>query len=65
MTLRINGEFRETEVISLQELFVELMLPIPLLLVEYNGTALTRSQWESIHLSDGDCLEILSVAAGG
>jgi thiamine biosynthesis protein ThiS len=36
-----------------------------MILVEHNGTALRRTEWASAALSDGDCIEILQVAAGG
>ena len=64
-SLMINGEPREAEAITLETLFEELGLPAPLLLVEYNGVALHRSEWQSILLTDGDRLELMSVAAGG
>ena len=63
--LTINGEMKESEAQSLEGLFIELALPAPLLLVEYNGKALHRSEWDEVKLNDGDCLELLSVAAGG
>ena len=63
--LFINGESRNTETISLESLFRDLGLPAPLMLVEYNGTALTRTEWADILLKEGDRLELLSVAAGG
>jgi len=63
--LLINSEPRETKAISLEILFDELGLPAPLLLVEYNGRALHRSEWEEVKLSEGDRLELMSVAAGG
>lgn len=64
-SLMINGEPREAEATTLETLFEELGLPAPLLLVEYNGQALHRSEWQSIFLTDGDRLELMSVAAGG
>ena len=63
--LHINGDRRETRSTDLESLFAELGLPAPLLLVEYNGRALHRSEWQGIHLTDGDRLELMSVAAGG
>ena len=63
--ITVNGEERETDAGSLESLFVELELQAPLILVEYNGIALARSQWDSIALTEGDRLELLSVAAGG
>lgn len=63
--LTINGELRKTEAITLDSLFAELELPAPLLLVEYNGTALVRSEWDAVVLAEGDRLELMAVAAGG
>ena len=65
ITLTINGEVRNTEVDSLDDLFAELGLAAPLLLVEYNGVALTRSEWVGVVLKQGDHLELMAVAAGG
>ncbi len=63
--LVINGELKSTDTTGLSALFAELGLPAALLLVEYNGKALVRSEWEKIRLCDGDRLELLSVTAGG
>ena len=63
--LFINGEQREIEAASLEALFSELGLPAPLLLVEYNGKALTRSEWQTVVLAEEDRLELMAVAAGG
>ena len=63
--LLINGERCEIQAADLESLFVELGLPAPLLLVEYNGKALHRSEWDEVKLNDGDRLEIMAVAAGG
>jgi thiamine biosynthesis protein ThiS len=65
MKLLINGEEKSVVSERLGPLFEELGLPAALLLVEYNGHALHRSEWCDILLSDGDRLELLSVAAGG
>ena len=63
--LKINGDSHCTFATHITELLNELGLPSPLMLVEYNGTALTRSEWPSIVLSEGDYLELMAVAAGG
>ncbi len=65
MKLSINGKLRETGAVTLEALFGELALLPELLLVEHNGIALHRSEWSAIRLAEGDCLELLSVAAGG
>jgi len=63
--LLINGSAKETSVTDLHSLIKELELPAPLLLVEHNGEALHRSQWNDITLKYGDRLELMAVAAGG
>jgi sulfur carrier protein len=63
--LTINGETKEIVSVGVEELLSEISLPAPLMLVEYNGKALHRSEWASVILSDGDHLELMKVAAGG
>jgi thiamine biosynthesis protein ThiS len=63
--LTINGEVREIVSTSLEGLLEELRLPAPLMLVEYNGKALHRSEWPSVRPAEGDRLELMKVAAGG
>lgn len=63
--LIINSESKEVASTSLEDLFHELSLPLPLMLVEYNGKALHRSEWSSVSLIEGDRLELMKVAAGG
>lgn len=65
ISLMINGESKTVAAETIAELMGELSLPAPLMLVEHNGKALHRSEWESVRLSDGDCLELMKVAAGG
>ena len=65
ITLAINGERREVLSVTIEDLLSELSLPAPLMLVEHNGKALHRSEWSDVTLSDGDCLELMKVAAGG
>jgi thiamine biosynthesis protein ThiS len=63
--LILNGEFCKTVAVDLEDLFSELGLHSAILLVEYNGVALHRSEWPSITLSDNDRLELLTMSAGG
>lgn len=66
MTLIINGEKREEiQAKSVAELVVELGLPGPACLIEHNGVALRRSEWELAVLRDGERLEIIRIVAGG
>ena len=63
--LTINGEFKEVVATSLEGLLAELSLPAALMLVEYNGKALLRSEWPAVRLSEGDRIELMQVSAGG
>jgi sulfur carrier protein len=63
--LIINSESKEVVSTSLEDLFLELSLPLPLMLVEHNGKALYRSEWPTVRLGEGDHLELMKVAAGG
>jgi len=61
----VNGEDRILSAGTIAGLVGELQLPAPLLLVEHNGTALRKTDWESTDLLDGDRVEILRISAGG
>ena len=63
--LLINGEPKEVVATSMEVLLAELSLPASLMLVEYNGKALLRSEWPSVGLSEGDRIELMQVSAGG
>ena len=66
MTVLVNGEPREAVTShTVADLVDELGLPAPTLLIEHNGTALTRSEWPSTLINEGDRLELLRVTAGG
>jgi sulfur carrier protein len=66
MTLLINGEKRTgIRAGTVSELVVELGLPSPACLVELNGVALRRAEWELAVLGEGDVLEIIRIVAGG
>jgi sulfur carrier protein len=66
MTVFVNGEPREiADATNVAALVDELGLPAPALLIEHNGTALTRSEWPAAALVEGDRLEFLRVTAGG
>lgn len=61
----VNSEPRILRAETIGGLIAELQLPAPLLLVEHNGTALRKSEWDSAVLRDGDRVEILRISAGG
>lgn len=66
MTIRLNGEERDVQnVLTLPELIAQLQLPAKTVLVEHNGTALRRDEWDSRVLKPNDQLEIIRFVAGG
>ena len=65
VNLTINGEPRQIEDAGdVAALIAKLGLPAPAMLVEHNGTALRREEWDTV-LAEGDRLEIIRVVAGG
>ncbi len=66
MNILINGETRQFEESkTITDLVADLGLEPKMVLIEHNGTALHRSEWNTYLLSEGDRIEILQVAAGG
>lgn len=66
MTAIVNGEPRSiTAARNVAQLVSELQLVPATLLIEHNGVALHRDEWDSRLLSDGDRIELVRVAAGG
>ena len=66
MTIQLNGEPLEVRAArTVGELVTEFDLPAPTLLIEHNEIALTRSEWASTALAEGDRIELLRVTAGG
>ena len=65
MRIRLNGADQETEAGTIASLVTELGLPRQTVLVEQNGEALRREEWDGRPLRDGDAIEVLRVAAGG
>jgi len=63
--IRLNGTERETTAATIASLLDELGLPRQMVLVELNGQAPPRIEWEGAQLHDGDAVEVLRVAAGG
>ena len=64
-TVWINGEKREALSKTVAELVTELGLVPSTLLVEHNGQALTRDEWNGRVVASGDRLELLRISAGG
>ena len=66
MTVVLNGEPRFLAgARNVAELVSELRLVPATLLVEHNGTALHRHEWNSRPINDGDRIELVRVVAGG
>jgi thiamine biosynthesis protein ThiS len=64
--LVLNGELKPgISAATVAELVRELELPGPALLIECNGRALHRSEWEQTSLKEGDRLEFVRIVAGG
>jgi sulfur carrier protein len=62
----VNGEAREIAwAKNVAALIDELGLPAPATLVEHNGLALRRAEWDAHILADGDRIELIRIVAGG
>jgi sulfur carrier protein len=66
MTITLNGELRSVAPVSTIDALVrELNLVPATLLIEHNGLALHREEWNSRALREGDKIEFIRVVAGG
>ena len=66
MTVILNGESRSVpEVTTIATLVCELNLVPATLLIEHNGLALHRKEWDSRAVREGDKIELIRVVAGG
>ena len=66
ISLTINGEAREAaNAIALKTLLSDLGLGDKPVVVELNRQAISPSEFENQILSEGDELEIITIAAGG
>ena len=66
MTISLNGETVDThEAKTIAELIFRYQLPPQSILVEHNGLAVHRHEWEERPLSEGDHIEFIRVVAGG
>jgi sulfur carrier protein len=63
--IRLNGKDHKTSAGTIASLLEELGLPRQTALVEQNGEARRRDEWETAPLRDGDKVEVLRIAAGG
>ena len=66
MSVRVNGELLEIKRAgNVRELVEELQLAPNTLLIEHNGLALRREEWDGRILNEDDGIEIIRIVAGG
>jgi len=66
MIIIINGESRSVAAVTtIAALVRELNLLPATLLIEHNGLALHREEWNSRAVREGDKIEFIRVVAGG
>lgn len=66
MRITLNGESRSVAgITTIAALVRELNLVPATLLIEHNGLALHREEWNSRPLCEGDKIEFIRVVAGG
>jgi sulfur carrier protein len=66
MKLTINGQPRDFDSLAnLEELLATLGLKQDRVAVEHNGEIVSRSDWSSTPLTDGDRLEVVHFVGGG
>ena len=66
MRISLNGESVDSrEAKTIAELIDRYELPPQSILVEHNGLAVHRHEWEERPLSEGDRIEFIRVVAGG
>lgn len=66
MIIRLNGTERDVQNVAVvADLIAQLELPAQTVLVEHNGTALRRDEWNDAFLKPNDQLEIIRLVAGG
>ena len=66
MNLLLNGETVDgRDAANVAELVARFGLQPQTVLIEHNGLALHRSEWQARLVHEGDRIEIVSVVAGG
>lgn len=65
MNIVLNGEQKKVDAATVAELVQSLALPAAALLIEHNGLALHRDEWQGRALQDNDRIEIIRIVAGG
>ena len=66
LALQVNGESTTIAApMTVQEFLEANNLLLPFMAVAHNGEVIHRSEYASIHLQDGDRLEIVRMVGGG
>ena len=66
MKVIVNGQFHSVaDPQTIDGLVQELKLIPETLLIEHNGRALHRREWQRLAVQDGDKIELIRVVAGG
>jgi len=66
ITLRVNGEERMAPAgLSLDQVLEALGYQPRLVVVEFNGTILSRQHWPSQPVVESDVLEVVTIVGGG
>ena len=63
--VKVNGEPREVDGITLSALFKQDNLNVMRIAAELNGSIVKRSEYSSTVLRDGDILEVVHFVGGG
>ncbi len=66
VTIVLNGENKEIESkVTLDRLLDLFSLPKQRVAVELNKAVVRKQDWEMIHVSDGDMIEVIHLVGGG
>lgn len=66
MQISLNGEATDSHgAQNVDDLVRRFELPPENVLIEHNGVALHRREWQAAALAEGDRIEIIRVVAGG
>lgn len=65
MKIQLNGDPTETSATTVLSLLKELGLAEKPVIIEHNQTALLKAEHTDTALSEGDSLEVITLAAGG
>lgn len=66
MKLRVNGDFKEFQTLSsVTDLLNQLEIQQKGIAIEVNCSVISREAWSSVHLKEGDQVEIVQFVGGG